>query len=458
MAGVDHQRAIAVQVSQRDNVATLASPVGARGRVAVHMMSGSTAPRADVVALQAIPAGHKIALDDIAADAEVLKYGLAIARARAAISRGEHVHVHNAVSTISPSGPSAPATAAARIGAEQLRSAVLGALGGAGLPEAAAQSFADHMVEAHLRGVETHGLRRIMPYLARIRAGGVDAGAEPHIAAKGALVHVDGRNAVGHHVASVAADAVAAASREHGVAAALVRNSNHFGFAGYYATRIAAHGMAAMVTSNGQVLVGPHGARQPLFSNDPVAIAAPLDDGTFLELDMATSVSSRAKIVAAAECGEAIPPGWALDSHGDPTIDAAAALEGVLLPFGGDKGFAFISAIEMLTGILSGGAYADTVSSKEADPCLPEGTAHFLLAIDIESALGREAFQDRLRDMVARIADLKMREGAPAPRHPGARRWSLRRERLADGIPLQSGDLEILRRLEEEYGAGVSAT
>jgi LDH2 family malate/lactate/ureidoglycolate dehydrogenase len=450
MAELGSRTSAAVRISPQDNVATLVSPVEANGRVAVRMMSRSAAAPDEVVARQAIAAGHKIALVDIPAKADVLKYGLAIAHASTPIRRGEHVHVHNAVSTISSAGARAvPDAPAARVDGERLRSAVLGGLRRTGVPDAAARIVADHMVEAHLRGVETHGLRRVLPYLARIRAGGVDAGADPRIETSGGLVRVNGCNGVGHHVAAVAADAVAAAASEHGVAAALVRNSNHFGFAGYYATRIASHGKAAMVTSNGQILVGPPGGRQPLFSNDPVAIAAPLDDGTFLEFDMATSVTSRANLVAAARSGEAIPAGWALDRRGDPTTDAAAALEGILLPFGGDKGFGFIAAIEMLTGVLSGGAYADTVASKEADSSVPEGTAHFMLAIDVEAALGREAFQDRLGDMVSRIARVKMRDGAPAPRHPGARRWALRRERLAEGIPLSTSDLDVLQQLED---------
>jgi LDH2 family malate/lactate/ureidoglycolate dehydrogenase len=144
-------------------------------------------------------------------------------------------------------------------------------------------------------------------------------------------------------------------------------------------------------------------------------------DGTYFEFDMATSVSSRANLVAAAKSGETIPAGWALDGEGNPTRDAAAALEGILLPFGGVKGFGFIAAIEMLTGVLSGGAYADTVASKEAEPALPEGTAHFMLAIDLESALGREAFQDRLQGHGVphhRAEDASGRASAPPPRCP----------------------------------------
>src|SRR5690606_20388077 len=135
---------------------------------------------------------------------------------------------------------------------------------------------------------------------------------------------------------------------------------------------------------------------------------APIEEGAFFEFDMATSVTSRAKIAMAAERGEAIAEGMALDQSGSPTTDARAAMKGILLPLGGDKGLGFVSALELLTGVLPGGCYADQVESKEADAGAPEGTCHFLMAIDVDRALGREAFVARLRDMVARLRNLPM--------------------------------------------------
>jgi LDH2 family malate/lactate/ureidoglycolate dehydrogenase len=339
-----------------------------------------------------------------------------------------------------------------RLVAEDLRRAVAGCARAAGAGEAAAMAMADHIVEAHLRGVETHGLRRLKPYLARISSGGVAGEAAPGIDARNAIVRIDGRNGIGHHVATLAADAVAERARTCGVAIGLVRNSNHFGFAGYYAARIATRDMLAMVASNGQVMVGPDGALRPLLSNDPLAIAAPFAGGGMLELDLALSVTSRQNIVRSAALGEAIPPGVALDCQGLPTTDAQAALDGLLLAFGGARGFALLFALEALTGVLPGGAYADLVASKEASPQSPEGTSHFMLAIDLEMAGGREAFHDRLADLVHRLQSLPMRDGMAAPRLPGQRRWQLRAERLAKGIPIAPPELHDLMDLCTQLG------
>src|SRR5262249_60323683 len=129
----------------------------------------------------------------------------------------------------------------------------------------------------------------------------------------------------------------------------LVRNSNHFGFAGYYATLIAASKQLGIVTSNGQVCVAPEGAKKPLLSNNPLAIAAPLrSPDRFLELDLATSVTSRANIVEAAGSGALLPPGWAQDAGGKPTRSPGPALKGRLQAFRGGQGVAVLGALEGL--------------------------------------------------------------------------------------------------------------
>ena len=441
---------LASRLSPNDNIATLLDPAEADSPVKIVEARSGEVDAESITATTDILFGHKIALTDIAPGEDILKYGFPIGRALTAISQGDHVHVHNVISKFSPKPDSTHAPHRKIISSAKLREVTTASLLASGAPSPVAENVADHILEAHLRGAETHGLRRLKPYISRIKAGAVDASSEPEITRSNALLSVDGLNGVGHHVASVTADQVAACAKDMGCAVGVIRNSNHFGFAGYYATRMAAKGTVALVASNGQVCIGPDGALRALLSNNPLAIAAPLPDGTFFEFDMATSVTSRANILSAAKRGDAIPGGIALGSDGHPTTDAEAALNGVLLPIGGNRGFGLIAAIEVLTGVLTGGAYADLVTSKETNPEKPEGTAHFMFAIDIERALGQENFATRLTDFVNRISDLPMREGVESARHPGKRRWALRKERLAIGIPLTASDYEELCSLASD--------
>lgn len=196
----------------------------------------------------------------------------------------------------------------------------------------------------------------------------------------------------------------------------------------------------------------PPGALRPIFSNDPLAVAAPIGEGEYMELDMATSVVSRAKIAEAEAKGALIPPGWAADETGRNTRDAFAALQGSLVPFGGQKGFALVFALEVLIGVLSGGAYADLVSSKEAKPNVPQKVSHFFLAIDLKRSLGVESFVERMQDLIRRVLDLPVRPGTAPLRYPDQRRWALRRERICQGIPLEEKDyqdlIDLARRLD----------
>lgn len=448
MAGVDTLNAAVA--SPADNVATVLAKIKAGDEITLRLMATGEA-LGYVTARQDIPARHKIACSDIERGTPVFKFGRPIGKASRPIFAGEHVHTHNLVS-----GPESHFKADLPPPiirpAAWLRRLLVVLAGAGGMPGRVASSFSDVLVEAHLRGVETHGVRRLKPYLERIGQGGVDARADPRIERRGNILRVDGRNGVGHHVAAVTADETAKAAKETGIALALVRNSNHFGFAGYYATRIAACGQVGLVSSNGQVLIAPPGGRIALFSNNPVAVAAPAGPDAFMEMDLATSMTSRAKIAMAAEKGEPIARGLAIDQEGMETTDARAALNGTLLPLGGDKGFALLFALEVITGVLGGGAYADLVSSKERAPGSPERLSHLMAAVDIHLVLGIESFSRRMGDLVRRLRAVPLRSGSPPARYPGQRRWELRRGRLKQGLPLTVSEFEDLSSLARSYG------
>ena len=245
----------ASKLSPNDNVATLLDHVDKDCPVKITETSSNEVDEKSITATANIPFGHKIALTAIAPGEEILKYGFPIGRALSAISRGDHVHVHNVASKLTPKSKSVHAPDRKIISAKSLREITTACLLASDTPSSVAEDMADHILEAHLRGTETHGVRRLKPYIKRIKTGAVDAKSVPEIKRSNGLLTVDGRNGVGHHVASVAADEAAASAKDTGCCVALIRNSNHFGFAGYYATRMAAKGTVALVASNGQVCI-----------------------------------------------------------------------------------------------------------------------------------------------------------------------------------------------------------
>lgn len=435
-----------------DNVATL--PWGGRAGNAVRLRGTALSGVQALTISSDIAPGHKVSLTDISKGAAVLKYGLPIGIARLDIPAGALVHVDNVSSRFSlpekANGKVADTMAVILSGA--LVKAVSAVLEAAGAAPEAAEDTARHLASAEERGVSTHGIRRLPALVTRLRAGGINGSASPLLQRHGALVSVDGLAGLGHHVARLATDSVIKTARETGVAVALVRNSSHFGYAGFYATLMARAGMVGIAVSNGQVLVGPPGACQAIFSNNPLALAAPIGSDGLFEFDMATSVTSRAHIAMAAETGAAIAPGIALDGHGRPTVDAADALAGILLPLGGEKGFGLIAALEVLTGVLPGGAYADQVVSKEAEPDHPEGTSHFLMAISPAVCGSEETFRERMSDLEQRVVNLPMAPGTAPARLPGSRRVALAKEAARAGLPLSKAALEVLKKLTSEAG------
>lgn len=243
--------------------------------------------------------------------------------------------------------------------------AVLGALG---TPDDIAADVSAVLIASDVRGIASHGTARLPNYAALVRAGVMDPSARPVLeGGRPALALFDGRNGWGHHACRVATDHAIDAARTLGTATAVVRASNHFGIAGWYALRVSDAGMIGIVMSNTSPLVAPTRARVPLIGTNPIAIAAPAGQLGAFCLDMATSTITRGRIEVAARRGETLPVGWAIDASGRPALTPDAALGGSLLPLGGDeatagyKGYGLSLAVDLLTGVLGGAAFGPNI-------------------------------------------------------------------------------------------------
>lgn len=304
------------------------------------------------------------------------------------------------------------------------------------VPGAAAALVADCLVSANLYGVDTHGVARLPTYIRRIDEGAIDPRGTPFIVTRrSAVAIVDGANALGPIAAAFAMDLAVSCARDCGIGYVGVRNSNHFSYAAYYAERAAAAGMVGLCSSGGEPTVAPWGGIDAFYTNSPIALAAPTS-GLPLVVDLATSVSSRGNILLAKLLGKSIPEGWAVDDNGLPTTDAAAALLGSVLPMGGAKGYALIVALEILNGVLSGGAFAPDVGSQAATDGQPARVPHFFLALDPDALIGKQCFLERIDRLVDQTHAARASDPAQSVRMPGERRHAIAAERRSRGIPV----------------------
>jgi LDH2 family malate/lactate/ureidoglycolate dehydrogenase len=246
--------------------------------------------------------------------------------------------------------------------AAEATSAAVAALRGAGVPEKSARIQADLLVDAESRGLASHGLLRLPRLLRRIENGVADPTTiGRHTWAGGALLEVDGQNGLGPVVASAALKTVQARARTTGIACATIRSNNHLGALAWYVRKVAEDGQVCIAMTTTEAIMHPHGGRTALVGTNPVAIGVPTSARP-LVFDMATTQVSMGKVHDYANRAQPLQSGWALDRHGDPTTDAAAAKTGALAPFGGAKGYGLGIALEVLVACLTSTALGTAVT------------------------------------------------------------------------------------------------
>src|SRR5262245_19735102 len=340
--------------------------------------------------------------------------------------------------------------------ADQLIALVARLFVAAGIPERAAQTAAAALVDADLEGVPSHGVMLVDMYLDRIRCGSVSTEeAGVIVSDKDATVVLDARHALGQLTADHAIKIAVERARRHGVGIVAVRHGFHFGTARRYAVRAASADCVGIVMCNTRPLMPAPGGAERLVGNNPIAIAVPTDGPIPIVLDMATSEAAMGKIRMAEKAGQTIPQSWAVKSDGSATSNPSEAIAGMLLPSGGPKGFGLAFLIDLLCGLLSGGASGGAVQPLYGDPAIPYDCSHLFIAIDLAH------FGDPtvLRAAAAAAAD-HVRSGRRAPGvsqlfAPGEPEWRSR-QGAAGQVRLAPAVAEMLTRMARELG--VSAT
>ncbi|WP_445502551.1 Ldh family oxidoreductase [Microvirga sp. G4-2] len=329
--------------------------------------------------------------------------------------------------------------------AEDVRRFVVALIAANGVPSDDARIVAECLVRADLRGVDTHGIARLPGYLDRVRRNLINP--RPVLQPKRVspvASHLDGDNGFGFVVATRAMQEAMEIAQATGLGLVSVKRSTHFGMAANYLLQAVEAGFIALVFTNASRSMPPWGGREALLGTSPFGAGAPGGNhGPFI-LDMAPSVAARGKIRKALRLGQPIPPDYALDAEGRPTTDPARALAGVVLPMGGPKGSGLSMLMDILSGVISGAAFAGDVEDQYKNFEKPQNVGHFFLAIRPDLFIGLDEYRARMDVLVERVHSTPRAEGFDEVLMPGEPEARQEKRRLAAGIPYHRTDLDPL--------------
>ena len=321
-----------------------------------------------------------------------------------------------------------------------------------GVPEADARLIADTLVQADLWGHQSHGVLRLGWYLDRLRNKVMNPVTTPEfVVDAGGLAVIDGHDGVGHVLTKLAAEEAIRRAKQHGIAAVGVRMSNHFGTCMYYTLMGARAGCVMMLTSNGGPAMAPWGGRKKIVGTNPWSIAAPAGRHAPFVVDMANTGVARGKIYLARNKRQPIPEGWAITADGAPTTDPQAAIDGIILPMAGHKGYAIAAMVDMMSGVLTGSGFLSAVHSpyKTAEK---SNCGHFMMAINIEAMQPLAEFNARMEEFIAEIKSVPLAQGYEEVFYPGEMEARNDARNRRQGIEFPDDTITDLKRIAGETG------
>jgi LDH2 family malate/lactate/ureidoglycolate dehydrogenase len=333
---------------------------------------------------------------------------------------------------------------------ERLKSFVVEVLTAVDVLPTHAETTAQRLLEADLRGRDGHGLIRVPQYVTRIEAGGINLRPDIHLQRETPVSGlVDGDNGLGQVVMTVATNTAIEKASSSGMAWVGTVRSNHSGAAGVYTALALQHDLIGIYTAVASAnVMPPWGGSERLLGTNPLSIAIPAGDEPPLQLDIATTVASHGTIKVVAQAGETMPEGWVIDTDGHPITDPRKADEGFLMPIGGYKGSGLNMALGLLAGVLNDAAFGSEVIDHRvvADQPANTGQAIFVMRPDLFRDLG-----EFKHDIDTHLRALRESGTPGAVRIPGERAVRLEAELSSQGIPVSPALLKQLRDLADRF-------
>ena len=324
-----------------------------------------------------------------------------------------------------------------------------------GVPSEEAAIVADAMIDSNLRGLDTHGITRLLPiYVARIRAGVMEPRARVTIERdRPACFVIDAHNSIGQVVARQAMELTIERAQKMGTALVGARNMNHYGASSCWTTMALKHDKIGFSTCNTPPFVPPTGGRRAVLGTNPFSFAIPGGKEGPVVVDMATTTVARGRIALYEKQGLPIPEGWGLDRQGLPTTRADEAMKGFLQFMAGYKGYGISLVVDILSGLLTGAQFGMHVGGPIAeDISRPSGFGALFGAISIDAFMDTAEFTEKM-DMA--IRDIRNSERAPGVNRiyvPGEHSTEEAVRRRQEGIPLPDAVIDELVRLGKSVG------
>ncbi|MBF9014110.1 MULTISPECIES: Ldh family oxidoreductase [unclassified Oceanispirochaeta] len=326
-----------------------------------------------------------------------------------------------------------------------------------------AHDCAEVLVAADARNIPSHGIARLKRYLSGIQEGSMDIHAQAEVIRDSPVsLLLDAEGALGVPVSKRAMNHVLDKAEKSGMAFACVRNSNHYGIAGYYAMMALERDMIGISMTNTAALGVPTFGRQVMFGTNPMAFAAPADKEKSFVLDMSTTVVTRGKIEVYDRESKDLVSGWAVDKHGKSVRQAGPLLDdmfhrkgGGIVPLGGDseisgghKGFGLAMMVDIMTGVLSGSAWGPDICDSQDSSAR---VSHCFGAMKIDLFMDSLQFRKNMDMMLQDIRNMEAAEGQDRVYFAGLKEFEAEADSLKLGVAVPAAVCESLRSIADEF-------
>ena len=346
---------------------------------------------------------------------------------------------------------------------------MIDAFAGVGVPREDAAICADVLLESDRRGIESHGCNRFKPiYIDRINAGIQQPVTNFEILKETPTTAVvDGHHGMGQVIGYKAMSMAIAKAKEYGMGMVVVRNSCHYGIAGYYTTMATKAGCIGMTGTNARPSVAPTHGVEGMFGTNPFTIGVPTDEDFDFNFDCATSITQNGKVEYYERIGEEIHPGTIIGLDGEPVEgDAGEALRrirggtaalttlgGIGEALGGYKGYGFALVVEFLSSILQDGAYGKDLDGKDENGNIrPYQLGHFFIAIDTNHFLGEEIARKKSGDIIRSMRESKKAPGADRIYTAGEKEYDIWMQRKDSGVPINESVQAEMNKVRDDLG------